>query len=69
MPPLLGKETEDLLFVSCSVSISQSVKWWNACQHWCLFFIVHKMLQTVTQLQPWSCSEILGALCHWTNIS
>jgi len=36
MPPLLGKEIEDLLFVSCSMSISQSVKWWNACQHWCL---------------------------------
>ena len=33
------------------------------------FFVVCEMLETVTKLQPWKCSEILGALHQWTNIS
>jgi hypothetical protein len=36
----------------CSNSVSHSVKWWNAHQHWCLsqFFIVCEKLATVTQM-------------------
>jgi len=63
MPPLLGKEIEDLLFVSCGMSISQSVKWWNARQHWCPSSVLR--VQCYTLLHGCSHEGAVKFLVHY----